>query len=176
VDTTGTTVRIELVPVSASQTAVLQNLLELYAHDFSEYVPLELRETGRFQLLLGPEWWEAEDHYPFFVRQQGKLVGFALVRRGSRVSSEADVMDVAEFFVLRGARRQGVGALVVRELFRIFPGRWEARVRLGNAPALAFWARAFAACSGRAAEVAAFSQAGVDWQVFRACAAPRDEA
>jgi predicted acetyltransferase len=169
----GTSVKVELVPISADRAPTLKNLLELYAHDFSEYVPLQLRENGRFELVLGDEWWQADDHYPYFVQADGKLSGFALVRRGSRVTSDAKVMDVAEFFVVRGARRQGIGVEVVRELCRVFPGPWEARVRVGNAPAFAFWSRAFSESAGQAPEVADFSKAGVAWQVFRAGAGPR---
>jgi predicted acetyltransferase len=171
---TTTTVKIALVPIALAEAPTLANLLELYAHDFSEYVPLELRQNGRFELVVGNEWWEADDHYPFFVHVEDKLAGFALVRRGSRVTDAADVMDVAEFFVVRGARRRGIGSEVVRELFRVFPGRWEARVRPGNAQALAFWPRAFAACSRQAPQSAKFEKAGVSWQVFRALAKPAD--
>ena len=169
----GTTVKVELVPISLERAPTLKNLLELYAHDFSEYVPLQLGANGRFDLLLGDEWWQADDHYPFFVHADGKLSGFALVRRGSRVTDDAKVMDIAEFFVVRGARRQGVGVKVVRELFRVLPGPWEARVRAGNTPAFAFWSRAFSESAGQAPEVADFSKAGVAWQVFRAGAGPR---
>jgi predicted acetyltransferase len=167
-------VNIALVPIASADAPTLSNLLELYAHDFSEYVPLELRPNGRFELLLGREWWEADDHYPFFVHVENKLAGFALVRRGSRVTDAANVMDVAEFFVVRGARRRGIGLEVVRELFRVFPGLWEARVRPGNAQALAFWPRAFAACSEQPVERANFEKAGVSWEVFRAHAKPPD--
>jgi predicted acetyltransferase len=155
------------------RASTLKNLLELYAHDFSEYVPLQLGPNGRFDLLLADEWWQADDHYPFFVHADGKLSGFALVRRGSRVTGDANVMDIAEFFVVRGARRQGIGVEVMRELCRVFPGPWEARVRAGNAAAFAFWSRALAESAGQAPEVADFSKAGVAWQVFRAFARPR---
>jgi hypothetical protein len=39
---------IELIPASAEQEPTVANLLELYAHDFSEFQDLEIEETGRF--------------------------------------------------------------------------------------------------------------------------------
>src|SRR4051812_27814872 len=98
-----------LEPIAKAQSEVLQNLFELYAHDFSEHVPLDLKPTGRFEIDVGDRWW-TEGHYPFFIRCDQQLCGFALVRRGSLVTGATDVMDVAEFFVVRGVRRRKVGA------------------------------------------------------------------
>ncbi len=39
---------IELVPAAQGQEPVLANLLELYAHDFSEFVDLTIGPDGRF--------------------------------------------------------------------------------------------------------------------------------
>ena len=76
-------------------------------------------------------------------------------------------MDVAEFFVVRGALGNGIGMSVAHTLFEAFPGRWEVRVRRANAPAARFWGRAIEAWSGRAVESVPFSSDGVDWEVFR---------
>jgi hypothetical protein len=51
------------------------------------------------------------------------------------------VKDVAEFFVIRGARRRGVGSCAAESLWSAFPGRWEVRVRRANSGGLAFWSR-----------------------------------
>jgi predicted acetyltransferase len=146
---------------------VLRNLFELYAHDFSEYVPLELNATGRFDAPIDREWWTDHDRHAYFVRDGGKLVGFALVRKGSRVSDDGDVMDVAEFFVVRGARRKGIGVKAAHALFAAFPGAWEMRVRRANVPARAFWTRAAAAWNDSSVTITAFVSKGVDWEVIR---------
>ena len=41
----GATPEVVLEPIAADQAPVLRHLLQLYAHDFSEYVPLELERT-----------------------------------------------------------------------------------------------------------------------------------
>jgi len=156
-----------LEPVTHDQSAVLNNLFELYAHDFSEYVPLDLKPSGRFDVTVGEQWWARDDHFPFFIRSVGKLCGFALVRRGSRVTGADQVMDVAEFFVVRGARGKHVGTSAARALFDRFPGRWEIRARQANPPAIRFWARMLAAWLGHEVASSGYSCDGVDWEVFK---------
>jgi len=158
---------VALEPITRDQAPVLRNLFELYAHDFSEYVPIDLQPSGRFDVPVGDQWWAREDHFPFFIRASGKLGGFALARRGSRVSAATDVMDVAEFFVLRGERRHGVGSAAAVALFDMFPGAWEIRIRRANPAALKFWARVAASWLGQPVAAQPLSIEGVDWDLLR---------
>jgi predicted acetyltransferase len=160
-----TVVTLDAVP--REQAPVLASLFELYAHDFSEHVPLEIKPSGRFDIPIADAWWTDAGHSPFFVRSDGKLGGFALVRRGSRVSGATDVMDVAEFFVVRGLRRKGIGERAAHALFERFPGKWEMRVRRTNVAASQFWSRVVESWSGRPAERAAYTADGVEWDVLR---------
>jgi predicted acetyltransferase len=161
-----TNLRVVLEPVAKEQAAVLQNLFELYAHDFSEHVSLELKPTGRFDVLVGDHWW-TDDHYPFFIRNDEKLCGFALIKRGSKFTRAMDVMDVAEFFVVRGARGRKIGATAAHALFNTFVGGWEIRVRQSNAAALTFWSHAVTQWLGRPIVSTHVVFEGVDWNVLR---------
>jgi predicted acetyltransferase len=76
-------------------------------------------------------------------------------------------MDVAEFFVLRGARRTGVGTRAAHALFQLFPGAWEVRVRRTNPAALRFWSRAVESCTAKPVAAASIAIDGVDWSVLR---------
>jgi predicted acetyltransferase len=158
---------VVLEPINRAQATVLQNLVELYAHDFSEFVPLEIKSNGLFDVSFGDVWWTRDDHFPFFIRWNGKLAGFALARRGSRITNATDVMGVAEFFVLRGARGKNVGVSAAHALFTKFPGPWEIRVRQENAPARVFWSRAIEMWTGSVITSSAVSLEGVSWDVFR---------
>jgi predicted acetyltransferase len=164
-DTTGLPALLE--PIGRDENPVLSNLFELYAHDFSEFVPLDLKANGRFDIRISEHWWTRDDHFPFFLRWGGKLSGFALVRRGSRITGEREVMDMAEFFVVRGARGKGVGTSAAHALFAAFPGVWEIRVRPANVPAAKFWSRAVEAWAGRTVAGARASSEGVLWDVLR---------
>ncbi len=166
---------VVLEPVALDQAFVLANLFELYVHDFSEQVPLDLKPNGRFDLPVDERWWTSDDHFPFLIRADDKLCGFALARRGSRVTAATEVMDVAEFFVVRGARGKGVGARAAHALFAAFPGSWEIRVRQTNTAGSKFWRGVAERCADGSVRVTEFSSAGVDWEVLRlATAMPRD--
>ncbi len=156
-----------LVPIAPDEAPILGNLIELYAHDFSEYVPQDLKPSGRFEIALADPWWTSADHFPFFIRQAALLCGFALVRRGSRTRDDAEAMDVAEFFVVRGARKRGLGRRVAHQLFARFPGRWEIRVHISNGPALKFWRGVVESWGGGPAERETFVTKGGEREVLR---------
>ena len=66
------------------------------------------------------------------ARIEGKLVGFALVTRGPGLRADGEVWDISEFFVLRRYRDRGVGSEMAEKIWRLFPGRWQIRVRSDN--------------------------------------------
>ena len=158
---------VTLDAIAAEEAPILQQLFELYAYDWSETLPLELKPNGRFDIAIDPRWFNSSEHHPFFIRAEGKLLGFALARKGSRVTADADVMDVAEFLVIRGARRRQVGKRAAHALFGAFAGRWEVRVRRSNTAALEFWSRTVLAWAGEPPTYAAFVVDGVDWDALR---------
>jgi predicted acetyltransferase len=162
-----TTEAVVLEPLTRESEPILDNLFELYAYDFSEHTPLQLQPSGRFEVKAGDGWYTREDHFGYLTRVGGKLAGFALLRAGSRVTGEPDVMDVAEFFVLRGMRGRGIGKSAAHALFGVFPRTWEVRVRRTNVGALAFWSRAAAAWLGHPVASQPFRSEQVDWDVLR---------
>jgi predicted acetyltransferase len=157
---------VEVIPAPPEQEKVLANLLELYVHDFSEFVDLKLGPDGRFGYRHLHAYWEEPGRHPFIVKAGGHLAGFALVCKGSAVSVGEGVWDVAEFFVVRGFRRQGVGTKAARALWEKFPGRWEVRVMDRNRKALAFWRRAVGEFLGEEVEPTTFAQDGQSWHLF----------
>jgi predicted acetyltransferase len=159
---------VELVPAAPEQESILANLIELYAHDFSEFHALELGPDGRFGYADLPLYWSEPGRHPFLIRVEGKLAGFALVcRRGV-------VWDVAEFFILRAYRRRGIGSEAAHQLWSRFPGRWEVRVMQSNSAALSFWRGAIATFAGAAIQPAEIEREGARWCVFRFEHAGRD--
>ncbi len=105
---------IEVIPARPEEEPILANLLELYAHDFSEFRDLELGADGRFGYSWLPLYWREPGRHPFLVRVDGKLAGLVLVKRGSEVSGDEAVWDVAEFFVLRGYPRRAIGTQIAQ--------------------------------------------------------------
>jgi len=157
---------VEVIAAGPEQEPVLANLFELYSHDFSEFIELTLGPDGRFGYEHLHLYWEEPGRHPFVIKVDGRLAGFAFVRKGSEVSGDADVWDVAEFFVARGFRRLGVGTKAAHEIWKKFPGRWEVRVMEQNRKAREFWRRATNEFLGEACEPTPLALDGQVWHVF----------
>src|SRR3954466_12743289 len=133
---------VSLALASEAERVLLTNLLELYMHDLSEAFAIELGADGRFGYpRLASYWSEPAVRFPFPIRKHGKVVGFALAQRGSPMSDDPEVFDVAEFFVLRSERRSGVGARAAQLLWDRLPGPWIVRVSEATRGGLPFWTR-----------------------------------
>ena len=120
---------------------VLANLLELYIHEMSDAFPhLVIGADGRFGYHRLPLYWaEPENRFAFLIRCDARLAGFALVTRGSPITDDPSVLDIAEFFVLRSYRRSGVGRRAAALLWTRLPGKWLVRVSSGKIGAVEFW-------------------------------------
>jgi predicted acetyltransferase len=152
----------------ADEALLLSNLLELYIHDLSAAFPgVELGADGRFGHNKLPLYWSEPDRrFPFLIRSDSRVVGFALATRGSPASDDPNVFDVAEFFVIRRQRRSGVGRRAAMLLWNRLPGRWIVHASEGVPAAVSFWRRVVAEfTSGTAAE---FNRPGDPhgWRVF----------
>ncbi|HEX5717796.1 MAG TPA: GNAT family N-acetyltransferase [Thermoanaerobaculia bacterium] len=157
---------VEVLRAPAGQEPVLANLLELYCHDFSEFFDLRLQPNGRFEYPGLSRYWQDENRFPFLVKVDGHPAGFAFVVKGSFIRDDPTVWDMAEFFVVRGCRKRGIGAAVAREVWRRFPGPWEVRVLERNLPALAFWGAVVGAFTGSQAEGTLVVRGERRWRMF----------
>jgi predicted acetyltransferase len=156
----------EVIPATAEQQPALANLLELYAHDFSEFHPLEIGASGRFGYPSLPLYWSEPGRYPLLIKMDGNLAGFAFVKRGSEVSGNLAVWDMAEFFILRGYRKRGIGTQAAHEVWRRFPGPWEVRVMQSNLSAHLFWDRAISDFTGEAIHPVSAEKDGKHWNLY----------
>jgi predicted acetyltransferase len=157
-----------LVAASEANHTLLSNLLELYIHDLSAVFPkVQLGPDGRFGYPQLPLYWsEPEERFAYLIEQDGTLAGFILVTRGSPVSSDPDVLDVAEFFVLRRHRGTGVGRRAAFLLWHQRPGTWTVRAAEANPGAVAFWSHVVAAFTHGRARCRQRTQGSAAWQVF----------
>jgi len=137
-----------LLPAARAELSLLANLFQLYAYDFSEVLPLAVGADGRFPAPALETYWSDPGRDPFLLRVDDHPAGFALIHHGSRISGDPQVVDMAEFFVLRRYRRHGVGTRAALALFGRFRGRWEVRQLPANASASRFWRAVIAAHTG----------------------------
>ena len=136
------TAAVEVVVALPEDGVALANMMQLYAHDFSELWSGEARgdlgEDGLFAAYPLGAWWREPDHVPLLVKVGGFLAGFALLNKTSHTGTLLD-RNMAEFFIVRKHRRSGVGTAAARMIFSRYPGRWETAVARANHGALAFW-------------------------------------
>ena len=157
---------IELIRAESGQELILANLLQLYAHDFSEFYDLDLGADGRFVYKELPLYFQESTRHPFLIRKNGQWAGLVLVQRGSQISANPDVWDMTEFFVVRGFRRRGVGTDIAHRVWRRFPGKWEVRVMEANQSAQPFWERAIALFVGKPIVPVRVEKEGTGWRAF----------
>lgn len=172
-----TSPRIEIMPAALADAPILENLLHLYVHDFTEFRDLDIGEDGRFVYPPLPLYWSDPGRHPFLVKIDGKLAGLVLVKKMPGISRreivdleiprDGAVWDMAEFFILRGCRRRGIGTQVAHEVWKRFPGAWEVRVMQANVPAQHFWTGAISRLVGEAIRPLAIEKDSEPWILFR---------
>ncbi|CAM2069353.1 hypothetical protein SCOR_28540 [Sulfidibacter corallicola] len=133
---------IERVSLDRENEAWLRGAYPLYLHDLSEYGgDYRLDASGVWQPNYLDYW--TNPAHPVLVdliRVDGHFVGFSMVgHHHFPFKHEAIDYKICEFFVLRRARRTGIGCKAARAIWEDRPGSWELAVLRHNQPALAFW-------------------------------------
>lgn len=136
---------VDVDPARKEERPLLEGLFQFYAYDFSEFsdgAEFEFDETGRIPIdpRLGLYWTEAE-RWPLLIRVGGRVAGFALINTLSHQGGRIE-RNMAEFFIARRFRRNGIATAAAHVILRDYPGEWEIAVAARNAAALAFWPRA----------------------------------
>lgn len=148
--------------------ALLGNLLELYIHDMSAFFShVKLGDDGRYGYPeLNSYLTRGDDRRAFLFRCDRAVAGFALVRRGSPASDDPNVLDVAEFFVLRQFRARGIGRAAAALIWQCVPGSWTIRASQRNAAAVSFWRGAVSQFAGERAKEFDRASGLSSWTVF----------
>lgn len=161
---------VRLDPAVADDRPAVARLWQLYLHELSAYDDSAPGADGFYD--PGPyfdRYWSEADRFPYRLTVDGRVVGFALVRR-----LDVDSHQMAEFFVVAGERRKGIGRAAARRIFDRFPGRWEVAQMRRNAPAQSFWRAVVQEyTAGRYDERTTDSPAEGVMQVFEAAPASR---
>ncbi len=165
---------VSLDVATGADHTLLSNLLELYIHDLSRAFPdVELGPDGRFGYRRLPLYWSEPDRrFAFLIKCDGRVAGFVFVTRGSPDSPDSpetadeNVLDVAEFFVMRRHRRSGVGRRAAFLVWEHFPGTWTVRVSEGNPRALEFWSGVVGEFTGGAVSESQRPGTPNAWRVF----------
>lgn len=141
-----TDTNIEVREATLAEKPILRQLLELYEYDMSEFEGREIGPHGFYGYRYLDHYWTEPDRHPYLIFVQAQIAGFALVNRHG-VSGEGR-WSVAEFFVLKKYRRQGVGEFAAMHIFDLWRGLWEV-TQLGAHPAShMFWRKVIGKYTG----------------------------
>ncbi|MBC8999080.1 GNAT family N-acetyltransferase [Pseudomonas sp. N40(2020)] len=137
---------VELHPAQRDELQTLENLMQFYMYDFSQWLPLKLAEHGFFSIQPKDEYWRHPATQPFLIRVDDELAGFVTVDNETHIASAEH--NIGYFFLARRFRGQGVAQFVVSALLSRIPGQWQIFHIDANRPAQRFWARLMPELSG----------------------------
>jgi predicted acetyltransferase len=139
---------IELHPAHRDELQTIENLMQFYMYDFSQWLPLKLGEHGFFSIQLKDNYWGNPAIQPFLIRVDGELAGFVTVDADTHIDGAEH--NIGYFFLTRRYRGQGVAQFVVSALLSRLPGQWQIFHIDANLPAQRFWARLIPELTGGA--------------------------
>ena len=156
---------MEATEADSKDASLIQNLMQLYTHDFSEFwagtTRGDLDAAGRFAPYPLDDYWSRPNWSAALIRCQGKLAGFALINDATHTGLPAG-RNIAEFFIVRKYRGNGIGRNAAEILFSRHPGSWEVAVARRNTRALQFWRRIIRA-SPRASGIEELDVQNANW-------------
>jgi predicted acetyltransferase len=133
---------VSVTGTQPAQAPIIQNLMQLYTHDFSEFwggTPRgDLNPNGLFDVYPLDEYWSRSHWSAHFIWSNRVLAGFSLINDQTHSGYPAN-RNVGEFFILRKHRGKGVGGLAAQIIFSQHPGLWEVAVARNNVRARDFW-------------------------------------
>ncbi len=132
---------VELYTASLSDYPIIQNMARFYVYDMTEYMGdekgWEIPEDGLFECIDLKKYWKDPHASPFLIRVNQEIAGFVIIdKKGS--DHQVD-FNMAQFFILRKFKKQGLGRHVAYQCFDRFKGIWEVMVLPPNTGAYQFW-------------------------------------
>lgn len=130
--------KVEVTVAREDEKEILRNLMEKYLYEFSQYDHKPVNALGLYGYAWLDYYWTDKNRYPFLIKVDGALAGFALVGGNASIFKDTRY-SMDEFFLLYTYRRAGIGTKAARHIFDIFPGIWELKCHPANTAASAFW-------------------------------------
>jgi predicted acetyltransferase len=124
---------ISIEAVAYEEKELLKNLLEKYEYEFSQYDDRDVNNFGLYGYKYLDHFWTDEGRYVYFIKINGKLAGFSMIRYYDSKYS------ISEFFVMYKYRKNGVGSKVMDYIFSKYKGKWRIGYTTRNETAKIFW-------------------------------------
>ncbi|MBQ0987002.1 GNAT family N-acetyltransferase [Streptomyces sp. F63] len=130
---------------SPADRPAVERLWLMFRHDMSEFGGPLPNPDGTFRSDRLDHAFSRPGWAPYLLTSGDSPAGFAFVRA---LDGPARVLN--SFFVVRGARRNGVGLRAAQEIVARHPGSWEIAFQDANTAAVRFWRRVATEIAGDA--------------------------
>ena len=130
---------VELTAVSIKDKEILNNLMEKYLYEFSQWDKNDINENGLYDYPYLDCYFTEENRFPYFIKFNGKLAGFALISDYPEVEGEKTDLCLSEFFIMHKFRRKGIGKEAVRLILDRHHGKWQLKRHPHNTASVCFW-------------------------------------
>ena len=130
--------------IAPDETDALFRLFQLYRYENSDWMAEDIGDDGLFDESKGQvaDYVTSSEKGAYWIRKDGALAGF-VVTEPVFLPDGTQVDELADLFVLKRYRRQGLALAAVRAVAKQFHGPWLVCVFRNDARAAAFWRKAF---------------------------------
>lgn len=142
---------IELLKTHPEQADLIRNLYQFYAFESSDWEQEDVEADGRFYIHEPhlQRYWHSPGWGAYLVLVDGFIAGFVLIEASEVPGINA--LELADLFILKRYRRQGVGSAVARQFLADTGSAWLLRYHAEDRPAAGF-CQALLASLARAVE------------------------
>jgi predicted acetyltransferase len=132
------TMEYAVEPAKISDREIIKRLLQPYLTELSQFddiSPDHKNEKGEYIYPYLNDYWREDNRFPYLFYCNGKLAGFALVRRVDYY------YEMAEFYVLPEFRGHSLGMACATDIFRRHAGIWRIGFNKQNFASRQLWGK-----------------------------------
>lgn len=132
---------IELKKIESKDKIILINLFQLYMHDITLSLPMDVNNHGLFEYNETDYYFNNKEGYdPYLIINDNKYIGFVLINKEFMVlNNEENNFNLSEFFILNAYKRKGIGKKIAFEIFDKYKGNFEIKPVPRSNTAKQFW-------------------------------------
>ena len=160
--------KIEIIAIGRDEKEMLRNLMEKYDYELSQYDGDDVNKLGLYGFdYLDNYWQEDAKRHAFFIQEDRKLAGFAMIISDYFYLDDRKTDYVmSDFFVMYKYRNKGVGKYAANYLFDMFKGVWQLNTIEKNIASVSFWNKVIGDYTDGRYEVLPNEKLGVGHSVF----------
>ena len=133
---------IKLIRIESKDKSILQNLFQLYMHDITASLPMDVNDHGLFEYNYIDSYFTEENRYAYLIYIDNKIGGFVLIDDDFMVldkKNDLPCYNFSEMFILNAYKKKGYGEIIVKQIFDMYKGNWEIKPVPRSEGAKKFW-------------------------------------